>query len=175
MVLFFDGMIKSHCLEPPDTHYLSAAEGWLDLGDCREALAELEHISQLGRSHFEVMQVRWHVHNRMREWDACLYIGRDMIETNPELPQGWINHGNALFYLNRYKEAFDLLFPMLDKFPNDEAIPYNLACYKCQAGDLMEAKEWLERALAVGDSERVQTMASTDPDLKPLWESGSPA
>ena len=174
MVLFFDGMIKSYCLEPPDTHFLSAAEGWMDLGDCREALAELERISQLGRSHFEVMQVRWHVHNRMKEWDACLYIGRDMIETNPELPQGWINHGNALFYLNRYKEAFDLLHPMLDKFPNDEAIPYNLACYKCQAGDMMEAKEWLERALAVGDSQRVKTMACTDPDLKPLWESGDP-
>ena len=89
----------------------SWAEGWLEWGDCREPLAEWEHIAQLGRSDFEGMQVRGHWQNRMKEWDACLYIGRDMIETNPELPQGWINHGNALFYLNRYKEAFDLLFP----------------------------------------------------------------
>ena len=43
----------------------------MDLGDCREALAELGRISQLGRSHFEVMQVRWHVHNRMKE---CLVL-----------------------------------------------------------------------------------------------------
>jgi len=41
------------------------------------------------------------------------------------------------------------LHPVLDKFPSDKSIPYKLACYKCQAGDLMEAKEWLERALAV--------------------------
>tara|TARA_Y100000588_G_scaffold64126_1_gene63895 strand:+ start:9252 stop:9782 length:531 start_codon:yes stop_codon:yes gene_type:complete len=170
VALFLDGMTKQNFLEPPDTHYLSAAEGWMELGDCSEALVELERISERVRGHFDVMQVRWHVHNRRRDWEICLKIGRAMIEANPELPQGWINHCNALFYLNRYKEAFDLLSPMLKRFPNDEAIPYNLACYKCQAGDLREAREWLERALEVGDTKRIKKMACTDPDLQPLWE-----
>ena len=58
------------------------------------------------------------------------------------------------------------------RFPHDEAIPYNLACYKCQSGELGAAREWLERALKVGDSKRVKKMAATDPDLMPLWEQG---
>ena len=164
-------MLKTRVLEPPNTHYLSAAEGWMDLGDFNEALAELGHISVEYQSHFEVMQMRWHIHNKRREWSDCLHIGLKMIKTNPDLPQGWINHGNALFYLSRYEEAFNLLRPTLEKFPQDEAIPYNLACYKCQAGDLLEAKAWLERAYTLGDENRIRKMALNDPDLKQLWKS----
>ena len=141
----------------------------MDLGNLNEALTELGQISGENQDHFDVMQLRWHVHNKRREWENCLHIGRRMIEDNPDLPQGWINHGNALFYLNRYDEAFLLLHPVLEKFPGDEAIPYNLACYKCQSGELREAKQWLERAYAVGDSGRIRKMALSDPDLKPLW------
>jgi len=65
-----------------------------------------------------------------------------------------------------------LLVPMLKRFPHDEAIPYNLACYKCQSGAIQEAREWLECALKVGDSKRVKNMAVNDPDLTPLWEHG---
>ncbi|MBO34686.1 MAG: hypothetical protein CMO64_00625 [Verrucomicrobiales bacterium] len=162
-------MLKNTVLEPPDTHYMSAAEGWMDLGDLNEALSELSQISAEKQDHFDVMQLRWHVHNKRKEWEDCLRIGRSMISANPDLPQGWINHGNALFYLNRYEEAFHLLHPVLEKFPSDEAIPYNLACYKCQSGELMEARRWLERAYAVGDSGRIRKMALNDPDLKPLW------
>ena len=61
---------------------------------------------------------------------------------------------------------------MLKRFPHDEAIPYNLACYQCQSGNLSEAREWLERALKLGDSKRVKQMAINDPDLTPLWETG---
>ena len=171
----FKGMAKTNRLGPPDTHYLIAAEGWMELGNLDEALFDLQRITEPSQGHFDVMQVRWHVHNKRREWQDCLHISRSMIEANPNLPQGWINHGNALFYLCRYEEAFDLLAPVLQKFPKEEAIPYNLACYKCQSGELREAKEWLERAYAVGDSQRIRQMALTDPDLQPLWANGGRA
>jgi tetratricopeptide (TPR) repeat protein len=74
--------------------------------------------------------------------------------------------------VERFEEAFNLLVPMLKRFPHDEAIPYNLACYKYQNGEFQEAREWLERALKVGDSKRVKHMAIADPDLTPLWEQG---
>jgi tetratricopeptide (TPR) repeat protein len=164
--------MKMGQLEPPDTHFLSGAEGWMELGDYDSALAELELISPDYRRHFDVLQVRWHIHNRMQDWDRCLNISLQMIEAQPEMPQGWINHGNALFYLERFEEAFNLLVPMLKRFPHDEAIPYNLACYKCQSGAIQEAREWLECALKVGDSKRVKNMAVNDPDLTPLWEHG---
>ena len=164
--------MKMGKLEVPDTHYLSGAEGWMELGDLPSALAELELISEPFHNHYDVLQVRWHILNRMEDWEDCLRISRQMIEANPELPQGWINHGNGLFYLRRFQEAYDTLSPVAKRFPHDEAIPYNLACYKCQSGELGEAREWLERALKVGDSMRVKKMAATDPDLMPLWEQG---
>ena len=164
--------MKMGKIEAPDSHFLSCAEGWMELGDFKSALAELELISNKCRGHFDVLQVRWHVHNRMRDWETCLNVSLRMIEASPEMPQGWINHGNTLFYLERFQEAFDLLLPVLKRFPHDEAIPYNLACYKCQNGEFQEAREWLERALKVGDSKRVKHMAIADPDLTPLWEQG---
>ncbi|MSU41934.1 MAG: tetratricopeptide repeat protein [Pedosphaera sp.] len=165
-------MLKPIRLEPPDTHHLSAAEGWMDLGNFIEAQAELEKISEDGRQHFNVLQVQWHIHNRRREWDDCLRLGREMIVVSPRLPQSWINCGNALFYLGQYDEAYKLLFPKMKDFPNDEAIPYNLACYKCQSGDLKQARALLQRALRVGDSKRIRNLAMNDPDLEPLWKSG---
>ncbi|HBU58288.1 MAG TPA: hypothetical protein DEB48_00425 [Verrucomicrobiales bacterium] len=164
--------MKMGKLDAPDTHYVSGAEGWLELGDFESALAELDLVSENCREYFDVQQVRWHIHNRMEDWETCLVISLRMIESNPEMPQGWINHGNGLFYMRRYQEAYDALAPVFKRFPHDEAIPYNLACYKCQSGDLDAAREWLERALKVGDSKRVGKMAATDPDLMPLWKTG---
>ena len=164
--------MKMGKMDAPDTHYLSGAEGWMELGDLQLALAELEFISEPYRKHYDVLQVRWHIYNRMEDWETCLKVSLEMIESNPELPQGWINHGNGLFYLRRFQEAYDALSPVAKRFPHDEAIPYNLACYKCQNGELGEARSWLERALKVGDAKRVKQMAASDPDLTPLWEEG---
>ena len=156
-------------LGPPAVHYLSAAEGWLELGNVTEAMMELASIPADLQDHYEVLHLRWHVHNRLRDWDSCLVIGQKMLDLNPNRPQSWINHGNALFYLGRFNDAYELLLPALEKFPEDEAIPYNLACYRCQSGDLSEAMRWLQQAMKVGDSDRLKRMAVEDPDLKPLW------
>ena len=98
----------------------------MELGDLPSALAEMELISEPFHNHYDVLQVRWHILNRMEDWEDCLRISRQMIEANPELPQGWINHGNGLFYLRRFQEAYDTLSPVAKRFPHDEAIPYNL-------------------------------------------------
>ncbi len=156
-------------IEPPDSHYLSAAEGWFGLGDSRSALDELKLITPRYQLHPQVLHARWHIHHQTKNWEECVSIGRAMIAVDPESPQGWINHGNALFYLHRYEEAFAALYPVLDKFPADEAIPYNLACYRCQAGDLTDAVQWLKQAFKVGNIKKIRAMALTDPDLKPLW------
>src|SRR5208282_4150279 len=46
-------------LEPPDTFHLSAAMGWLGLGNWQEALEELEKITPALRSHPEVLLARF--------------------------------------------------------------------------------------------------------------------
>ena len=58
----------------------------MELGDFKSAVAELELISNECRGHFDVLQVRWHVHNRMRDWETCLNVSLRMIEASPEMP-----------------------------------------------------------------------------------------
>jgi hypothetical protein len=56
------------------------------------------------------------------------------------------------------------------KFPRECLIPYNLACYCAQLGDLEEAKSWFVKAMEIEEMV-VKRMVVDDPDLKPLWDS----
>jgi len=157
----------------PDGHYLSAAVGWMQLGELSEAKQEVGRISPEWRGHPDVMQVRWLIHAELREWEDCVTIAEETIAVAPDHASGWINHANALFFLRRTREAYAELGPIAERFPTNEAIAYNLACYACQLGLLPESQNWLGRALAiaakVGERGRIKKMALEDPDLKPLW------
>ena len=53
-------------------------------------------------------------------------------------------------------------------FPALGIIPYNLACYACQLGDLEAARSWLRRSITLDGRDTVIARARKDPDLKPL-------
>ena len=154
-----------------DLHHLRAAEGWLELGSHLEADAELDNIAPELRSHPNVLEIRWHIYAKARKWDACLEIARAVTQAEPNLAGGWIH----LAYAARrakggtVQAAWDLLHPVAERFPKEAIIPYNLACYACQLGNSEEAKQWLEKALSVGDSARLKMMALNEPDLEPIW------
>jgi hypothetical protein len=56
------------------------------------------------------------------------------------------------------------------KFPAVSTIPYNLACYACQLGNLPEARQWLAKAIEISDAKDIKAMALSDPDLQPMWD-----
>ena len=56
------------------------------------------------------------------------------------------------------------------QFPKNEAIPYNLACYACQFGELDLALDWFQAAEKVGDPEKIREVALMDPDMEPIWD-----
>jgi predicted Zn-dependent protease len=157
-------------IEPPDSHYFSAAQGWMELGCPREAVEELAKIGPAAHAHPQVLQLRWQILAKDNQWESCLAIGRTMVQADPDEPFGWINRANALFYLKRYQEAYDALWPALERFPKNPFLHYNLACYTCQLGQLSQAMEWFRNALQLGDQTKLKEMALSDPDLSPLWE-----
>ena len=167
-------------IPPPDSLHLSSATGWLQLGDPNEALADLAKVSAEHRGHHEVLHLEWHIHARNKDWERCAEIGSVMAKRHPDDPAGWINQANALFYLKRGREAFNLLEsmrgqfpqnePIRSRFPKNEAIPYNLSCYACQFGDLMLALDWFQAAEEVGDPGKIREVALMDPDLEPIWD-----
>lgn len=61
-----------------------------------------------------------------------------------------------------------MLLPMAPQFPEESIIPYNLACYACQMGNLELAQDWLQRAAKLRPKNEIKAMALSDPDLAPL-------
>ncbi len=160
-------------IAPPDSFHLSAAVGWLELGNPQEARAELARLSPAVRHHPDVLETHWSVHAATHDWESALPIAEKLVEVAPDRASGWLH----LAYARRrvphggLSAAWDTLHPAFERFPKEAIIPFNLACYAAQLGRADEAWDWLHRAMeAAGDVAAIRKMALQDPDLEPLWE-----
>ena len=150
-------------LQPPDTLPL-------ELGNHIEANEELENITASLRAHPDVLNVRWEIYAAAKKWEAAVDIAAAIVQLDPDDPLGWVHRSYALHELKRTAEARDNLLRVVEKFPISATMRYNLACYECQLGNLDRAKQWLEKAFALGDAKGMKLAALDDPDLQPLWK-----
>jgi tetratricopeptide (TPR) repeat protein len=156
-------------LPPPASTHLLAAQGWMELGNHVEANEELERITPTLRSHPDVLRVRYEVYSAAKKWEAAAEIAQMICQLAPDNSFGWIHCAYALHELKRTREALNVLLPALSKFPNDDTMHYNAACYYCQLGDRKSAWACLERAIDLVGSSEIKLRALDDPDLKSLW------
>jgi hypothetical protein len=158
-------------LEPPDTHYLLHAVGWVELGNVAEAKAELANIGPALQRHPDVLEVRWIICSEENQWEEGLQIARQLLHNAPERASGWLHQAYALRRVRDggLQQAWDALLPAFDKFPRTEIIAYNLSCYACQMHEMDTARLWLKRAFSIGNKDRVKQRALEDSDLEPLW------
>ena len=77
-------------MQPPNSHHLEAAEGWLELGNHVAAFDELEEIEPKLRGHPEVMEVRWRIYEMADKWDYCIEIGNALVKMKPDDLSCWI-------------------------------------------------------------------------------------
>ena len=152
-----------------DQHCLSAADGWLDLGDWRSALEELAQIPAASQRHPGILSRFFRAHSEAGRWDLALAAAGEAVTAYPDDPRPWINRSFALHELNRTSDAEALLLPALDKFPAEPIVAYNLACYACVLGRTDAARALLDRAYKIGDARQLLAMARSDPDLASLW------
>lgn len=161
-------------IPPPDSHYASSAEGWLELGDPESALGELESISTDHQSHPHALEILWAACAALESWEAGRDAANALVEAAPFLESGWIHRAYATRRMpgGSLETAWQVLYPAAKLFPEQPLIPYNLACYACQMGRLAEAKSWLERAFRTSGDKRetgvLKKMALEDPDLGPM-------
>jgi tetratricopeptide (TPR) repeat protein len=161
---------KVNPLTPPDSHHLSAAQGWIELGNHLEAGAELDKITPELRPHPDVLEIRWQLHAKENRWQDCEAIGHAIIGADPNRPSGWLNQATALRRQGKFKEAYANLYVVFDDFPDNWHVPYDLARYSALLGELDEAREWFKKAIAMEKS-TVQKKGVSDPNLKPMWDS----
>lgn len=155
-------------LEPPDSHFLRAAEGWLELGNCVEAKAELSRISSRMRCLPEVLDLECKICSAAKDWKTLVNISATLIAMQPTEVEWYIRHGNALFFMGRTDEAREFVTPLIPRFPENAILQYNLACYECQLGHFEEAKTLLVKSF--GLNKNLRDYARQDPDLSPFWQ-----
>jgi Flp pilus assembly protein TadD len=158
-------------IEPPDSHHLSSALGWLGLDNWREADEELQKLAPALRSHPTVLVVTYEIRAKAGKWDDAAEIARALVKAQPKDPQFWIWHA----YATRRRpgggipQAREILSQAQHLISVEPLISYNLGCYECQLGNLQSAWQWLERAFASRDPKSLKSLALEDRDLEPLW------
>ena len=156
-------------LSREDHYRLTAASGWLELGNLTEANRELDAITPAFRVHPDALEVRWQIYAEQKMWIAAFEIATAICELDPERPSGWICQAYSLNESDRTQKACEVLQKVVENFPNLPIIPYSLACYTCRLGRPDQAWLWLEMAAARGNSRNVARLALQELDLKPLW------
>lgn len=159
-------------LEPPDTHYLSAAIGWFELGNCAEARMELARISKTVRNHPDVLELEWLIVSQEKDWPAALKVAQALVQSAPDRASGWLHQAYALRRVPNggLIAAWNALSAVAEKFPAEPTLFYNLSCYACQMEQLDQARSLLKTAMRVGERKQLLQMALADDDLKPLWD-----
>lgn len=158
-------------LDFTSAHQLNAVLGWLELGNLQEARRELNGLGPAVQSRPELLEVRWILDARQEDWPEALKTAERLVETAPENSAGWLHRAYAVRRVpgGGLARAAELLTPAFDKFPEEPTIPYNLACYACQLGQLEQARSWLQAAVKRGSAKKIKTMGLSDPDLEALW------
>lgn len=157
-------------LEASDLHLLRAAQGWLELGNAQEAEAEICGVPQERSDHPDVLDVKWHIAGARQRWAEARELAVRHVELAPGDARGWVNRSNALHFLLEYQEALRLLEPAANLFPDNDVIPYNLACHLARLRQFDEAWKYLMKAVARSDGPTIRKRALADPDLEPLRE-----
>ena len=158
-------------LDFTSAHQLNAVLGWLELGNIAEARAELNRIGPAVQSRPDLLEVRWILDARQEDWQEALRTAERIVDVAPDNATGWLHRAYALRRVPEggLEKAAALLKPTAEKFPEEPTIPYNLACYACQLGDLEEARAWLREAVKRGNIKKIRTMGLNDTDLEALW------
>ena len=152
-----------------DRMALQRAEGWLELRLPLEANEELDEIEPAMRAHPEVLKLRYSIYSASKKWEMALEVANCLHRQLPDDPYGGVHAAVALYRLGRTLEAKERSLPLVARFPKDWSIPYNLACYCAQLGQIKEAEQWFKAAMVL-DENTVRRMGIEDPDLEPLWQ-----
>ncbi len=150
---------------------LRSAVGWLELGLPAEGLSELSVLPEELLIHPLVLGLRWSLHSKQQAWTKALAVARTWVQNAPDEAAAWVSRSYAARRCpgGGLTEALTLLEPAGHLFPEETAIPFNLACYQAQLGNLDEARRWWAVALSRGDARELHQRALSDPDLEPLW------
>jgi tetratricopeptide (TPR) repeat protein len=149
---------------------LSHARGYLALGLVEEAAAELEALSPAEAQSLEALLLKANVLQEQKQWVLLQSLSAEMAVRHPEEASWWCTWAYATRRVDGLQPAEAILRDAETRHPLEPVIQFNLGCYACQLGELVEAKRRLKRAIQL-DASYAQ-LALTDPDLQALRDTG---
>ena len=132
-----------------------------------DANAQLDYVDPFNRALPEVLRVRAAVYHRTANWDDLRSVALKLTRLEPANVQWPLSLAYATRRTASIEFARDILLAAKEQLPSEPVIPFNLACYYCQLGDLDAAKDYLKQAFAIDPSWRLTAL--DDEDLEPLW------
>jgi Flp pilus assembly protein TadD len=145
---------------------LLAAQGYLELGMVKEALAEISVIESAESCNPDLLELRLHILMQGERWYEALTVAEELLGLNPSALSAYIHGAFALHELGRTAEARDLLLKGPEILRKDPTYHYNIGCYEAVLGNRESAKQSLKRSFALDSTYR--DFAKVDPDLQAI-------
>lgn len=163
-------------INPSDRHALNAMDGWIELGNLKEAANELNNLSEEKRNDGRIWRMRMMLSyfHKPRDWRGVREAAEQITKIQSDNVYGWLVLANATRFSRGggVQAAYDVLRPVHDRFPHEWMVSYHLAAYATQLGQLDVAYQWKEKALeAAGDNaHNIGARMLFDRDFAPLIE-----
>ncbi len=149
-----------------DIRHLEAAEGWLERGNYCNCVDELKRINN--RDDARVDALRWRLYYDSRQDVIAAHLALALQHRYPTQFAGYIWRSLSLRRLGCYQEAYDNLKPVAFEFSETGLVPYFLAVFACDLGNLRDAEEWLAIAFEAPDARDLKLRAPEEQVLKRL-------
>ena len=149
---------------------LAHVRGYLGLGMIEDASTELDQVPPETAQDTDVLSLRALILHEQEKWPMLVKVASELVSRQPLEAGWWVTCAYATRRSQSLAAAEAILVESERTHPAEATIQFNLGCYACQRGDLIEARLRVDRAIALDPS--FQDAAASDPDLAPLRAAG---
>jgi len=146
---------------------LQAAEGYVFFSLHRDALRELDSISEYEQDDCDVLIARIRVLLHLGRWRNAARLSARGAGLHRSEDEFTVQRAFALHQLNLGEQAARVLLDAPEWLRRTGILHYNLACYEARWGNLTVARECVQAAIKLNSA--IKKNARQDPDLAELW------
>lgn len=145
---------------------LREAEGYLEIGMPRQALALLERVDQPGTYKGHLLYLKGEALRALEHYQDAVPVLVNAVDLAPSNIHAWMALGWCYKRTGRLDEAIQSLERAHEVEPSEPLIEYNLACYYSLKGAKKQALDHLSRA--INGNPALRDMIGREPDFDPL-------
>lgn len=152
-----------------DRNQMRIATGWIELGNYSEAAVELAGVSSEHNGHPEILRLKWEIAAHGLLWSDCIDIGFALVRREPDRLEHWLKLARSFRMTSQIRDAYDLLWPLANRFDQSPVLFFELARYACLLEQPERARHWFSLARTLTADDALFDQAKLNTDFDPLW------